>query len=87
MVIIKGMKQVGKIPHYYGKIEVAIIELSDSLSVGDQIKIEHKNGSGFGQVVDSMQVEHAQVNNATKGDAVGIKVIDKAEEGDIVFKE
>ena len=81
------MKQVGKITHYYGKIEVAIIELSDSLSVGDQIKIEHKNGSGFGQGVDSMQVEHAQVNNAKKGDAVGIKVIDKAEEGDIVFKE
>jgi hypothetical protein len=34
-----------------------------------------------------MQVEHAQVDSATKGDAVGIKVIDKAEKGDIVFKE
>lgn len=81
------MKQVGKVTHYYGKIEVAIIELSDKLSVGDQIKIEHKNGSGFGQVVDSMQVDHVQVNSAKKGDAVGIMVIDKAEEGDVVFRE
>lgn len=30
-------KEVGKITHYFGKISVGIIELSDELVVGDQI--------------------------------------------------
>jgi hypothetical protein len=34
------MKEIGKIAHYYPKIEVAVVELSDELKIGDKIGIE-----------------------------------------------
>jgi putative protease len=77
------MKKVGTVTHYYGKIGVAIIKLSGTLKVGDRIKIE--NGAEFEQAVDSMQVEHAQVEEAKKGDVVGLKVEKKVGEGATVY--
>ncbi|MBI4709290.1 MAG: hypothetical protein HY764_03765 [Candidatus Portnoybacteria bacterium] len=78
-------KLVGKIVHYYGNIGVGIIELSDSLNKGDKIKIKGSN-TDFDQTVDSMQVEHKEVENAKPGDAVGLKTEQKVKEGDEVFK-
>ncbi len=77
------MKKVGRVTHYYGKIGVAIVELSSTLKVGDRIKIE--NGAEFEQTVDSMQVEHEQVEEAKKGDMVGLKVGQKIGEGATVY--
>lgn len=79
------MKEVGKVTHYYGKIGVAIIELSDSLKVGDKIKIE-SNLTEFEQRVDSMEVEHKAVSEAKRGDIIGMKVVEKVSEGAIVHK-
>jgi len=73
------MKKVGTVTHYYGKIGVAIVELSDTLKVGDRIKFE--NGAELEQAVDSMQIEHEQVEKAKKGDMVGLKVDQKVHEG------
>ena len=77
------MKKVGTVTHYYGKLGVAIIELSSTLKVGDRIKIE--NGAEFEQAVDSMQVNHEQVEEAKKGDVVGLKVEQKVSEGATVY--
>lgn len=79
-----GKKPVGKIKHYFNKIGVAVIELSDELKVGDNISIE--GSEAFEQKVDSMQIDRAPVESATKGQAIGLKVIDKVREGDSVFK-
>ncbi len=68
------------VTHYYGKIGVAIIELSGTLKVGDQIKIEDK-GKEFEQAVGSMQVEHQSVEKAKKGEVVGLKVDQEVSEG------
>lgn len=78
-------KLIGKIVHYYTNIGVGIIELSDSLRVGDKIHIKGHN-SDFEQAVDSMQIEHKGVESAKVGDAVGLKVAEKIREGDEVFK-
>ncbi len=78
-----GMKKVGKVTHYYGKIGVAIIDLSGTLKVGDRIKFE--NGAEMEQTVDSMQIEHEQVESAKKGDMVGLKVDQKVHEGATVY--
>jgi len=78
-------KEVGKITHYYGHISVGIVELSDSLKVGDTIHIKGHT-SDFTQTVDSMQIEHKNVNEAKSGDAIGIKVIQKVHPGDTVYK-
>lgn len=77
--------KVGKITHYYDKIGVAVVELTDTLSVGDTIKISG-HGREFTQQVQSMQIEHEQVEVAKKGQAIGLKVDQEAKEGDEVYR-
>lgn len=78
-------KLIGKITHYYSKIGVAVIELEDELSVGDEISIEGAS-TNVRQKVDSMQVEHENIETAGAGDSVGMKVVDKVRENDQVYK-
>ena len=81
----KKEQLIGKITHYFGKIEVGIIELSKPLAVGDTIHI--KGGeTDFEQEVKSMQIEHKDIEKAKKGDVIGLKVEDKAREGNEVYK-
>jgi len=77
---------IGKITHYFDKIGVAVLVVSDeTIKVGDKIRIG-EFGAGIEQKVDSMQVEHAAVFEAKKGDEVGLKVISAVKQGDIVYK-
>lgn len=78
-------KEIGKITHYYGNINVGIIELSDTLSLGETIHIKG-HSSDFTQGIDSMQIEHANVSTANPGDVIGIKVIQKVHPHDKVYK-
>ena len=77
-------KRVGKVTHYFTKIGVAVIELEDTLKVGDKIRIKGAT-TDFVQTVDSMQIEHQQVEEAGAGQSIGLKVADKVREGDEVF--
>lgn len=78
-------KEIGKVTHYYDHLSVGIIELSDSLKVGDNIHIKG-HSADFTQPVDSMQIEHAAVAAAKAGDVVGLKILQKAHPHDKVFK-
>ena len=78
-------KLVGKVSHYYSKIGVAVVDLTESLTKGDKISIEGTT-TNFEQTVDSMQVEHNEVSMANKGDSVGMKVVDRVRNGDNVYK-
>ena len=78
-------KEIGKITHYYGHINVGIIELSDLLKVGDSIHIKGHSGE-LSQTVDSIQIEHASVPEAKAGDVIGIKVLQKVHPHDKVYK-
>ena len=77
--------EVGKITHYYGHLNVAVIELSDTLKIGDSIHIKG-HSEDFKQAIDSMQIEHAQVTEARPGESVGIKVTGKVHPQDKVYK-
>lgn len=77
--------KVGTITHYFDKIGVAVVELSDSLSVGETIRITG-NGGDFTQKVESMQIEHEQIENAKKGDTVGMKVEQPVQPQNEVYK-
>jgi len=79
------MKKVGKVTHYYNKAGVAIVELENTLKVGDMVKFQG-HGSDFEQPADSIQVNHEQVQSAGKGDVVGLKVIQEVKEGTEVLK-
>ncbi|PIS15044.1 hypothetical protein COT63_02040 [Candidatus Shapirobacteria bacterium CG09_land_8_20_14_0_10_38_17] len=80
--------KIGKITHYYDKIGVAVLNVTDNpLKTGETIKITDKNGEEkFTQEVSSMQVEHQQIKEAKKGDDVGLKTDQEVKEGDVVFK-
>lgn len=82
---IKKAPKIGQVTHYYNKISVGIIKLSDTLSVGDQVHIKGHT-TDFTQKVDSIQIEHKDVEKAKKGDVVGVKVKEHVREGDEVFK-
>ena len=85
MVEEKKENLVGKITHYFGKIEVGIVELSKGLSVGDTIHIKGST-TDFEQTVDSMQIEHENIEKAKKGEVIALKVKDKVKEGDEVYR-
>lgn len=77
-------KIIGKVTHYYDKLGVAIIKLSDELHVGQTIHIKRTN-DGFTQKVEQMQYEHAPITSGAAMQEVGVKVEQKAHENDLVL--
>jgi len=77
---------VGKITHYFSKIGVGVIEITDGmLSIGDSIRI--KGGDrDFTQEINSMQIDRQEVQAASAGQAIGLKVDQEVKEGDEVYK-
>jgi putative protease len=79
-------EEIGVVKHYFDHIQVAAIEITNGeLSVGDTIHLTGHT-SDFTMTVESMQIEHESVQQAKPGDAIGIKVSEKAREHDKVFK-
>ena len=82
------MEEIGKITHFYDKIGVAVILLSADLAdlkVGDTIKIKRGNEE-IEEEVNSMQINHQDIDSAKAGDEVAVKISGKAKEGDKVYK-
>ena len=77
-------KEIGKVTHFFDKVGVAVIELSKGLKVGESIQIKGTT-TDFTQKVDSMQVDHKNLDKAKKGDAIGLKVSEKVRPNDKVF--
>ena len=78
--------QVGHITHFFSKIGVAIVELTAALAIGDQILVKGP-ATDFEQVVDSMQIEHQNVQKAEYGQSIGLKVAQPVKEKDVVYKK
>ncbi|UCF67876.1 MAG: hypothetical protein JSV80_00855 [Acidobacteriota bacterium] len=79
-------ERIGVVTHYFGKAHVAAIQLTDGeLRIGDTIHIKGHT-SDFTQTVDSMQIEHEQIETARAGQMIGMKVAGHAREHDEVYK-
>ena len=78
-------KKVGEVTHYWGRIGVAGIKLSGSLSVGDTIRIRGAT-TDFTEEVGSMQIEHENIVIAKKGQEISLRVKEKVRRGDTVYK-
>lgn len=78
-------EKVGSITHFYSKPSVAVIELSALLNKGDKIVIRGST-TNIEQTVDSMEIEHKQIPNAQAGQSIGMKVLGRVRENDIVYK-
>jgi len=78
-------KIVGKVTHYYVKIGVAVVELQAPINVGDKVLIKGSS-TNFEQLVESMQIEHKDVQRAEAGQSIGLKVKERVRENDLVYK-
>lgn len=78
-------KLVGHVTHYFGKIEVAVVELSEGeLAVGNTIRFKGPS-TDFEQSVESMEIDKEKVEKAETGQSFGLKVKEKVREGDEVW--
>jgi putative protease len=78
-------KKIGVITHFYGKINVAIVDLEDTLNQGDMIEISGPT-TNLQMTADSIQIEHENVKTAQKGQSIGLLVAEKVKENDVVYK-
>ncbi len=74
----------GKVIHFYDKISVAVIKLEKALKVGDKVKFVHGEDE-FEQTIESMQLEHVQVESGKKGHEVAVKVDKEVKSGTLVY--
>ncbi len=77
--------QIGVVTHYFDKIGVAVIDVTQPISVGDHVKISGHDQE-FTQEVGSLQIEHAVVDSVGKGESCGLKVDQPVREGDVLYR-
>lgn len=76
--------QVGEVTHYFDKIKVCVIRIDRGiLKKGDRLVIAGNKGS-LTQLINSMQIENADVSVARKGQLIGLKVAKEVYVGDSV---
>lgn len=79
-------EKIGHIIDYFAKIGVMAVKITNgTLKVGDKIHIKGHT-TDFTQIVESMQIEKKPVQQATVGDEIGIKAIDRVRKTDTVYK-
>jgi translation elongation factor EF-1alpha len=76
---------VAEVTHFFKKIGVAVLVLSDELAVGDLIHIVGHT-TDFCQTVKSLQIDHHPISSAHPGDNVALRVTDRVRAGDQVFR-
>lgn len=76
---------VGKIAHYYPRINAAIVKLNSGLKVGDEICIIGKTTGIEHAKVERMEIKHRQVSRGKKGEDVAINVPSIVRKNDEVY--
>ena len=76
---------IGTVDRFFDHINVAAINLTGRLSVGDTIEIENDEYT-IRQRVSSMQINRRDVESATAGDDVGVKISVPVRRGSSVFR-
>jgi translation elongation factor EF-1alpha len=79
------LKSVGEVTHFFPHVSAGVVKLTRELKVGDMVHIKGHT-TDFKQTIDSMQLEHVPINEAKKGQEIGLQVKDKVRIGDIVYK-
>ena len=79
-------EKIGVVEHFFTHINVAAIKITNGeLKVGDTIHIVGAH-TDFIQNVDRMEIEKEPIEAAKPGDAIGIKIKERAREHDVVYK-
>ncbi len=81
----KELIEVGRVTGFFAHPGVAIVEITaDGLKVGDTIAIKGHT-TDIEQKIESMQIEHEPLQEAKRGQIIGIKVKDRVRQHDIVY--
>ena len=78
--------EIGNVAHFFSKINVAIVDLSLPLAVGDCILVKGPT-TDFEQNVDSMQIDRKNITRAEAGQSIGLKLAQQAKQKDLVYKK
>jgi len=84
-ILSEELQEVGRVAHFFTRISVAVIELTDTISVGDRILIKGPT-TNLEQTVDSMEIEHEKVQRAVASQSIGMKVKGRVRGSDVVYK-
>ncbi len=76
---------VGKVTDFFAHPVVAGIELTATLKLGDKVHIKGHT-TDIEMIIDSMQINNVDVEEAKAGDSVGVKVSERVRREDIVYK-
>lgn len=82
----ENIVEVGRITHFFSKISVAVVELTEPLKTGEMIMVKGPS-TDFEQVVESMQIEHENIAAAAAGQSIGLKMMKPVREKDVVYKK
>lgn len=77
-------KVLGKIDHYFDRISVAAMRVLSPFKVGDFVHVKGHT-TDFFQKIESMQIERQSVEQAKRGDDVGLKIVDFVRPHDLVY--
>jgi putative protease len=78
-------KRIGTITHYYTRLSVAVLNLTDEIRLGDEIRI-HGHITDLVMSVASLEVDNRKIESAGTGMEVALKVDDHVRAGDGVYK-
>jgi putative protease len=77
-------KRIGEVTHYYDRINVAVIKLTNPLKLGDQVHFLGQ-GSDFLQEISSMELEHKKIKSAKKNQEIALKVSKPVKKRTVVY--
>ena len=79
-------QQIGYVSNFYKNLSVAAVEITNgSVTVGDTLHFRGHT-TDCETAIDSMQIEHAEISQAGKGDSIGVKVPGRVRRHDKVYK-
>jgi len=78
-------KVIGEVTHYFPHVRAAVIKLKAALTMGDVVKIKGHT-TDFKQSVTSLQIDRVPINQAKKGQEIGLLVDSRVRQHDMVYK-
>jgi putative protease len=79
-------KDIGSVVNYYKNVGAAEIRLWGDLKIGDEIIIQGNKTGSLIQNIESMQINGKNIQEAKKGQNIGIQVKEKVRRNDIIYK-
>lgn len=76
---------IGIVTHYFPHVRAAVVKLKAPLTVGDKIKVKGHT-TDFTQTITSLQIDRVPINEAKKGQEIGLLVDSRVRQHDVVYK-